>query len=368
MGGMPTQHRLLAALVAAIWGFNFLAIDASLAHFPPMLLVALRFALIAVPTVLLVPRPRVQLRWLVGYGMGFGTLQFLFLYWGMHAGLPAGLASLVLQSSAPFTVLLGGIFLRDRISGRQLTGLLLACAGLAVVGWARAGGAALAPFLLVLAGGFGWAIGNLCNSQAKAANPFHLSLWMSVFPPLPLLAVALLTEGPDRIEASLADWSDPATVPALAGLAYTVLISTVLGTGIWTWLMSQHPPSTVAPFSMLVPVVGMSAAWVFVDEALDVAELLGAALVLAGVLFGSRRGRPPRPGRAGEGLSDLQPTARVGALRSEVECAERAALRDQGAEVLGSAGDSLDCVGRSPRPGLPVRSSQLDEELLCRHG
>ena len=100
---MPISHRLLAVSVAVMWGLNFIAIDASLSQFPPFLLVALRFALIAVPTLLLVPRPQVPLRWLLGYGLGFGTLQFLFLYWGMAVGMPAGLASLVLQSSAPFT-------------------------------------------------------------------------------------------------------------------------------------------------------------------------------------------------------------------------------------------------------------------------
>ena len=105
--GLPTSHRLLACLVALIWGVNFLAIHASLDQFPPLFLVALRFTLLAVPTLLLVPRPQVPTRWLVGYGLGFGVLQFTFLYTGMAAGMPAGLASLVLQASGPFTLILG---------------------------------------------------------------------------------------------------------------------------------------------------------------------------------------------------------------------------------------------------------------------
>ena len=104
---MTTRERLLAVLVAVLWGLNFLAIHLSLEQWPPFFLVALRFALIALPTILLVPRPDVPLRWLIGYGLGFGTLQFLFLYWALATGMPVGLASLVLQSSAPFTVVLG---------------------------------------------------------------------------------------------------------------------------------------------------------------------------------------------------------------------------------------------------------------------
>ena len=62
-------------------------------------MVALRFALLAIPTILFVPRPQVPLRWLIGIGLGIGHVQFAFLYLGMAAGMPSGLASLVLQAS-----------------------------------------------------------------------------------------------------------------------------------------------------------------------------------------------------------------------------------------------------------------------------
>ncbi|MCA5892851.1 EamA family transporter [Isoptericola sp. NEAU-Y5] len=288
---MPIRHRLLAVLVAVMWGLNFIAIDASLAHFPPFFLVALRFAVIAVPTVLFVPWPQVPVRWLVGYGLGFGTLQFLFLYWGMAAGMPAGLASLVLQMSGPFTVLLGATFLRERVSGRQVLGILVAVGGLTLVAWQRAEHASVIPFLLTLAGAFGWAIGNVCNRQARPASPLRLTLWMSVVPPLPMLALALAVEGPDRIGASLTSFDEPGAVGALVGLAYTVLVGTVAGSGVWTWLMTRHPAGVVAPFSMLVPVVGMTAAWWVLGERVTLLEGAGAVLVVGGVLWASGRRR-----------------------------------------------------------------------------
>lgn len=297
---MPLSHRLLALSVAVMWGLNFLAIDASLRQFPPFFLASLRFVLIAVPTVLLVPRPRVPVRWLIGYGMGFGTLQFLFLYWGLAVGFPPGLASLVLQSSAPFTVLLGATIFRERITGRQLAGLLVATAGLAVVGWHQAAEASFAPFLLVLAGGFGWAIGNVSNARAMAAatrrpNPLHVTLWMSVVPPVPMALLALGVEGPTAIARSFAPGPD--LLPALLGLAYTVLIATLVGSGIWTWLMGRHPAGTVAPFSMAVPVVGLSSSALVLGEEIGPLQLAGAVLVVTGVLWGSRprRDRPGTP-------------------------------------------------------------------------
>ncbi|MFG3341266.1 EamA family transporter [Glycomyces sp. NPDC048151] len=296
---MPLRHILLALAVALVWGLNFIAIDASLAHFPPMFLVALRFALIAVPTVLLVPRPDVPLRWLVGYGLGFGTIQFAFLYWGMATGMPAGLASLVLQASGPFTMLLGATFLRERVTGRQVVGILIAVGGFALVGWQRAEQASAIPFLLTLAGAFGWAIGNVCNRQAKAANPFHLTLWMTVVPPVPMLALALAVEGPARIGESLTSWGEPGALGAVLGLLYTVVVGTILGSGLWTWLMARHRAGIVAPFSMLVPVVGMTSAWLLLGEEVTAAAAVGGVLVVGGVLLGSaafgRAARTPEP-------------------------------------------------------------------------
>ncbi|QCB94594.1 EamA family transporter [Cellulomonas shaoxiangyii] len=291
---MPPRHRLLAALVAVTWGLNFPAIHLSLEQFPPFFLVALRWALVAVPTLLLVPRPRVAWRWIIGYGLGFGVLQFAFLYLAMENGMPAGLASLVLQSSAPFTVLLAAVLLRERLTGRQGLGVAVAVTGLAGIAVHRAGldgGAALLPVVLTLCGGLGWALGNLCNRRAQPDSPFRLMLWMSVVPPLPMLALALAIEGPERIRASLTGLTSPTGLAALGGLLFTVLVATLVGSGLWTWLMVRHPSSVVAPFSMLVPVVGIGSSWLVLDESPAPAELLLGGLVVGGVLLGSVQGR-----------------------------------------------------------------------------
>lgn len=290
MDDVPLRHRMLAALVAALWGINFLAIGASLEVFPPIFLVGLRFLVIAIPTMLLVPWPQVPARWLIGYGLGFGTLQFFGLHLGMEAGFPTGLASLVLQASAPFTVVLGALLLREQLTTRRIVGVSIAVAGLAVVGISRgfAEGSAVLPFFLVLLGAFGWSLGNLSSRLAAPPKPLHLTLWMSVIPPIPMFALAFVVEGPDRIGTALSDSWQAEALPAWLGLAYTVVLGTVVGSGIWVWLMARYPASTVAPFSMLVPVVGISAAWVVLGEQPTIWELLGGILVVSGVLYGAR--------------------------------------------------------------------------------
>lgn len=308
---MALRDRLLAAFVAVIWGCNFLAIHAVLTHFPPLFAGALRFLVIAVPTMLLVPRPRVKARWLIGYGLGFGTFQFAFLFVGMHTGMPTGLASLVLQSSAPFTVLLGAVLLHERLSRRQWAGIALAVVGMAAIAWQRAEYAALLPVILTLLGGLSWAAGNLCSRQAKSENPLHFTLWMSVVPPLPMYALSLVFEGPERQWLSLATLDEGWV--ALAGLGYVVLLGTILGSGIWTALMRRNAASSVAPFSLLVPVVGMTLAFAVLGERPTPVEVAAAIVVVAGVFLGSTtarltRERPRQPAVSPQPAGSRPPT------------------------------------------------------------
>ncbi len=280
--------------MVVLWGLNFLAIRVGLDHFPPFFFAGLRFAVIAVPVLFFIPRPNVPWRWLLLYGTGFGILQFAFLFTAMRAGMPTGLSSLVLQSSAPFTALLGALFLRERMRGIQLLGIAVAMAGMTVIGWDRAHHAALLPLLLTLAAGLVWAFGNigsrLAVAGAEGVNPLHLTLWMAVVPPIPMFALSALTEGPTTGWRDLAASFSPSGWPAFAALAYIVLLGTIAGSGLWTYLMSRYPAGTVAPLSLLVPVVGIGASWAFLNETPSALSLLGALIVIAGAFTATSAG------------------------------------------------------------------------------
>ncbi|MFC6014564.1 EamA family transporter [Nocardia lasii] len=283
---MTSRDRLLGLTVVVLWGLNFLAIRIGLDHFPPFFFVALRFAVIAIPVVLFIPRPAVRTRWLLLYGTGFGILQFAFLFTAMRVGMPTGLASLVLQSSAPFTVVLGAVLLRERLRPVQVAGLAAAVLGMVVIGADRMAHATLLPVLLTLAGGLGWAFGNIGARQAGADspgyNPMHLTLWMSVVPVLPMLALSMAVEGPGTGFRALGAAFSANGLPALGAIVYIALLATVCGSGLWTYLMSRYPAGTVAPLSLLVPVVGIGAAWAVLDERPTPAAVLGGVIVIAG--------------------------------------------------------------------------------------
>ncbi|MFD6401294.1 EamA family transporter [Nocardia sp. NPDC060249] len=291
---MTSRDRLLGLTVVVLWGLNFLAIRVGLDHFPPFFFVALRFAVIAIPVLIFIPRPAVRTRWLLLYGTGFGILQFAFLFTAMRTGMPTGLASLVLQSSAPFTVMLGAVLLRERLRPVQVAGLAVAVFGMVIIGADRMATATLLPVLLTLAGGLGWAFGNIGARQAGADspgyNPLHLTLWMSVVPVLPMLALSMAVEGPGTGFRAIGAAFSADGLPALGAVAYIAVLATVCGSGLWTYLMSRYPAGTVAPLSLLVPVVGIAAAWVVLDEQPSVAALIGGAIVIAGA-FAATTGR-----------------------------------------------------------------------------
>lgn len=287
------RDRVWALAVVVLWGGNFLAIHVGLEHFPPLLLAAVRFVVIAVPTVLLVPRPKVRWRWLVGYGIGFGTAQFAFLFIGMTRGLPTGLASLVLQAAAPFTVVLGALLLRERLSRRQVVGVVLAAGGLVAIAVARSAVAPLLPLALGLLAALSWAVGNLCTRKADADDPMRFMLWMSVVPPVPLFALSWLVEGPRAIGAALATATTSDGWAGLVALGYLVLCATVLGQGIWTVLLGRYPAGTVAPYCMLVPVVGMGLAALVLGERPSPVELVAGVVIVGGVLLGTPRAASP---------------------------------------------------------------------------
>jgi O-acetylserine/cysteine efflux transporter len=287
---MPTRHVLLACAVAVVWGVNFVVIDAGLESFPPLLFAALRFTLVALPAVLFVRRPGVGVAWVLAVGVFLSAGQFGLLFVGMDQGMPAGLASLVLQLQAVFTVLLAVSLLHERVAPGQIAGAAVAFAGIGVIAGGRADGVPLLAFALTVGAAASWGMGNVCTRRAQARDAASLLVWSSLVPPIPLALLSLQFEGADAMGDALATL-DPGGV---AALLYVVVLSTAFGFGTWTWLLRRHPASRVAPFTLLVPVVGILSAWVALEETPNAAEMSGAGIVLIGLALTMRALRPPR--------------------------------------------------------------------------
>lgn len=271
----------LLVLVAAVWGFNFVVIKIGIANFPPILFSALRFLFAAVPLVFFLPRPAVPWRLILGIGFVLGVVKFSFLFIGMDVGLSAGLASLLLQSQAFFTIMLAATIYGERSRPVQLAGIVVAFAGMVVISTTVDAGFTYTGLALVLAAGLAWAFSNMLMKKIGNVDMLALMVWVSLVPPIPLAVISLATEGLERDLAALQalSWQ------GLGAVAYIAYIATVFGFGVWGYMIRKLGVSTVAPFSLLVPVFGMSSSALVLGESFGPDRLAGAALVVCGLVL-----------------------------------------------------------------------------------
>lgn len=275
---MSPSHLAAAMLMVTIWGFNFVVIRWGLDDMPPMTLTFFRFVLAAFPALLFVRPPRAPWHLVAGYGLFAFTVQFALLFSGLTAGMPTGLASLVIQVQAFFTIALVALLTHERTRPIQLVGGAVAAAGLTVVAIHLPPSTRLG-FLLVVAAAVSWAIANLIVKRIPGERPLAVVVWGSAAASVAILPAALLLEGPTRMLSAL----QAMDASAWFGLAFQAWPTTLLAFGIWAWLLRQHPAALIAPFTLLVPIVGMSCAVWLLGEDVTWWKLAGAALVLSGL-------------------------------------------------------------------------------------
>jgi O-acetylserine/cysteine efflux transporter len=297
-GRLPAAAIGTALLIAAIWGFNFVVIKIGVSAVPPLFLVALRFLFSALPAVFFVERPRAPMRRVAAYGLLLGVGEFGFLFTAIKLGAPAGLSSILLQSQAFFTAVIAAAALGERLRSHNVAGMAVAAAGLSVFAFdagSGSGGMSLPLLGMILLAGLGWAAANVEARRMPGSSALGLMAWSSLFSPLPLAALSLAFEGPRAIAASVSGLG----LLTLGALAYLVLLSTLLGYGLWNGLIMRHGASRIAPFSLLVPVFGLASAALALGERIDALDIAGAALILAGLLIHAFGGRIPVRSRAG---------------------------------------------------------------------
>ncbi|MDC7831747.1 MULTISPECIES: O-acetylserine/cysteine exporter [Pseudomonas] len=284
---MAPRDLLLALVVILAWGVNFVVIKIGLHGVPPMLLGTLRFCLAAFPAILFVRRPQVSWQLLLAYGLTISLGQFAFLFSAMYVGMPAGLASLVLQAQAFFTLAFAATFLGEKVRRASLVGLLVAALGLLLIGTEHGVTMTLAGFLLTLAAAAMWGLGNIVTKKIGKVDMLGLVVWGSLIPPIPFFLLSLLLEGPEQIATALTSLSGG----SVFAIVYLAFIATLVGYGIWSRLLSRYPAGQVAPFSLLVPVVGLTSAAVLLGEQMTIQQAVGGLAVMFGLLINVFGGR-----------------------------------------------------------------------------
>lgn len=282
---MTIKHMSLALLVAAIWGIAFTVIRLGLDVLPPFLLTALRFIFAAFPLLFFLRPPNAAWQVVVAYGVMQGAIMFGIIFYAISIGMPAGLASLVVQCQVFFTIGLAVLFDGERPRQHQYLAALIAAAGIVVIAFAKTGGQSvpLIPLMLTLLAALAWGAANIISRRAKSADPVSFIVWSSVAaPPVLLLAGVFLEPGAVTMLIELG--ADDLWTVAWVTVALSIP-TTVIAFAIWVWLLRTYYAAVVMPFALLVPIFGFGGAAIFLGEKWSLGIGVGAVLVLLGLAF-----------------------------------------------------------------------------------
>ena len=273
---MKPLHMLMAVSVAVIWGMGFIVAKAGMAHFSPILLMALRFTVTALVLVWFFRPPLKLIDDLFWIALVSAAIQYSLTFHGLN-GIEASTAALLVQLEVPFGLIMAWMMLGDRITLKQVIGMLVSfCGAILILGEPKLQGNLIYAFMVV-AGAFTWAVGQVMIKKLGELNGFVLITGVAIFAaPQLFLASAMLEE--NHIEqittASLSAWG---------AVLYLGIVMTALGYAMWYFLIGANPVNKVMPFLLLLPVTSVVGGVVFLDEIITTKIAIGGGLAIIGV-------------------------------------------------------------------------------------
>jgi O-acetylserine/cysteine efflux transporter len=290
---MKKKDILLSILLVILWGVNFTVIKLGLSGVPSMLLVSLRYLFTSFPAIFFIKKPKTELKYIIIYGLTVGVGQFSCLFYAMQIGMPAGIASIVLQVQAFISPVLAMIFLNEKMNSKQIIGFLAAATGLALIATASAGDSmnkvpALAFILMFGAPAF-WAVSNMvlriasdkAAAKGEKLNTVSMVVWSGLVPPIPMIGLALMLDTPETLLNALTNLNGI----SIFAVIYLAFAATLIGYGIWSILVSTYPMSMVAPIPLLVPITALLSARIVLSEKLSPMQWTGFIVILAGLVI-----------------------------------------------------------------------------------
>ena len=280
----------LGLAVPVLWGVGFTIAKPTVAHFPPLLMLAIVYAATTLCLVRNIPRIRTPFRTLFVISALLTALQGGLIFHGL-AGLPASTAVLVLQLQVPFSVLMAWPFAGERPSLPRLAGIALAFAGVAIVAGSPQAAPSWVPILMVAGGSLIWAVGQVAARRLSRDGGTVFLVGIAV-PGVPLtLGASLLVETGQWTAirtASVGNW---------ATLAVVILAAYVVAYSIWYGLLRRYRIDQVTPFAFLMPLFGVIASALLLGEALSLAQLAGGGVIMVGlaVVVLARQRAPAAP-------------------------------------------------------------------------
>ena len=276
---MPIRAILAAILVSTCWGGNYTATKFAMQDFPPYLALLLRFigvAAVLAPFALRAKLPR--LRDMAFLGIMLIVIQFACVFTALDMGLSITSAVVASQLGVPFACVLAAIFFKDNLGPWRSFGLMVAFFGVMIVAGTPNASEHWQAFLLAVLGSLAWSSSNIYLKRMQPTpSVTQLLFWPALFSLLPLVLLSYFGESHQWEAIAHAKWS------SWVGILYSLIFSSIIGYGLWNRLITTYPMSHVVPYSLLVPVVGITAGVIAFGDPVTTQVLLGAVLTIIGV-------------------------------------------------------------------------------------
>ncbi|MFD1623692.1 DMT family transporter [Azospirillum griseum] len=273
---MTLIHALQALLVMALWGLNFVVSKWALHDFPPLFLMAVRFALVSVLIVPFFRIPREKILPVALLSVTLGSIHFPLMFNGLN-GIDAATASLAVQAQVPFSSLLAAVVFKDALGWRRGVGMIAAFAGVLVIAGEPRLGNALQSLAMLLAASLAFAVASIQMKLIGAVNGFAVNGWMALMAMPQLLILSLLFETGQVEAVQNASWL------GWASIVYMAVAVTILAYGFWYPLLARYDVNQTMPYLLTVPVFGVAAGVLLMGDPVTINLVIGGVLTIGGV-------------------------------------------------------------------------------------
>jgi len=278
--GLRGRDLALALLICLCWAVNFLTSAHALQEIPPFLFTALRMAIVVlILAAFMRPPPRAQWPRLAGIALFTGVLHFGTSFLALQLAGNLSSPAIVTQTYVPMAMLLAWWWLGERFAWRTGLGITLSFAGVMVLGFDPMVLDRPLALAVMLFSSLMVAIGTVLMRRLSGIGMVDQQGWTAALSVLPLLAISALVEpgGFSALrEASWIGWG---------GALYAAVFASLLGHGLFFWLVQRHPVAQVTPYLLMTPVFAVLLGIVFWGDRPGPAMWIGGAMVLGGVLL-----------------------------------------------------------------------------------
>ena len=277
---MTFKDTLIASLVPIFLGFGFVIAKPAMEHFPPILLMGLRFTFAASILIWWFPIPRGYLKQIFIASLIANTLQYSVTYTGLNL-IDSSSAVLLVQTEVPFGVLFAYFMLKEKPTIRSLIGIAVAFVGVYILtGSPNLEGKFLGIFLTILGSAI-WALGQvLVKPLSKEISPLTLVAWLAIFSGPILIFLSSILDG------NTISYIKSANFNSWAIAFYLGFFMQPVTYGCFYYVLKNNPLYKVLPIvTMGIPLTGLLAAILLLGEKPTTELYLGGFIILIGVIL-----------------------------------------------------------------------------------